>query len=81
MSETKELNIYETTDIGLSAYLKSNGVNYLGDRKDGKKIIFQFEKEIAIKKAKDFNGSQEYKFYTEIRIMKMIVRDLNGNFR
>lgn len=73
---------YETPDVGMASYLKANGCEYIESRVEGKKVYFIFNDEKTCKeKEKDFPNSPERKFYTELRIFRMIIKDESGGWR
>lgn len=72
-----EENKYRTSDLYFSAYLKAAGVAFLTTERDGRKVIFVFERTDSLKdlKREYFNRSAKVPaltFVDEIRSLKSL---------
>lgn len=72
-----EENQYRTSDLYFSAYLKAAGVAFLTTERDGRKVVFVFERTDSLKdlKREYFNRSAKVTaltFVDEIRSLKSL---------
>lgn len=75
--ETKaDTNLFETPDLGFSAYLKMNGLKFLRIEKNKFKPMFVLEDPEGRAKElqREYMDSPEQRFDSEIRLIKLMMR-------
>ena len=79
--EESNVKVFETADLGFAAYLKMKEVELKEIGKNDKRYKFVFElNEDLIEKLKvEFVNSESYKFDSNIRILKLMIKSSRVN--
>lgn len=79
---TEQVKVFETSDLGFSAYLKMNGMtlknialeNNSSSNHPRYKFVFENNEELIKKNKINYINSESYKFDSTIRILKLMIK-------